>query len=143
MFKKATYSLILLVSILLFSSSSCDRKKFRFPYVPVNLSLGLDSDLAGLGVDQTKILPGYGLKGIIIYRSDVDEFHAFDMACTFEEDFSCTVAEDTSFNGIMKCPCCSSRFLLMQGGDPFDGPASWPLVEYTTYVNGRFLVIKN
>ena len=143
MFKKVTYSLILLVSILLFSSSSCDRKKFRFPYVPVNLSLGLDSDLAGLGVDQTKVMKGYGLKGIIIYRSGVDEYHVYDMACTFEDDFSCTVKEDSSFTGIVKCPCCKSGFLLMQGGDPYEGPASWPLVEYTSYINGRFLVIRN
>jgi Rieske Fe-S protein len=109
----------------------------------VNLSLGLDSDLAGLGVDQTKILPGHGFKGIIIYRSDVDQYHAFDMACTFEEDFSCTVEEDPSFKGVVKCPCCSSQFLLMQGGDPINGPASWPLVEYYASINGRFLVIRN
>ncbi len=143
MFKKGTFFYLFMVGIFLFSTTSCDRKKFRFPYVPVNMTLGLYSDLADLGVEQAKIYPGHGLKGIVIFRKAFDEFHAYDLACTFEEDFSCTLAEDPKFEGLLECPCCKSRFLLTQGGDPLDGPASWPLVEYNTYINGGFLVIKN
>ena len=134
---------LLIIALLVLSSASCDRDKFRFPYVPVQLELGLISDLGNLGVYESRIIPNQGLQGLVVWRNDVDEYHVYDRACTFEEDFSCAVVEDTTFSGVYKCPCCGSRYLLFQNGDPLDGPASWPLVEYNSYINGGFLVIRN
>ncbi len=82
-----------------------------------------------------------GYKGIIIYRQSVDEFRAFDRACPYHPFDDCArvqvfdppLATDT---------CCGSRFLLLDGS-VVTGPSQWPLKQYRTYLDGRFLYISN
>jgi Rieske Fe-S protein len=143
MILKLNYIICLFITIFILTAASCSKDSLKFPYVLVNLKLGINNDLADLGVQQSKIYSQHGLHGIIIWRNDVDEYHAFDLACTFEDDFSCAVEEDPKFEGRMVCPCCQSAYLLLLNGDPYEGPASWPLVEYNSWIEGGFLIIRN
>ena len=150
------YKLIFLSFALFSVLSYCDRdNRFVFPYIPVNLYLGLQSDLGGLGYGEVMFndpagnLSRSGVKGIIIYKSEMlddngnDIFMAFDRACTYEPDHSCAVDTLGAFRGVVKCPCCKSEYLLLTEGDILKGPASHPLVRYKTFIDGGFLRIVN
>ena len=86
---------IILFCLILYSCKKDQR--FDFPYVPINLYLGLLSDLGNLGQDQSVFWPGYGVNGLIIYRTFEDTYFVFDRTCTFEKDHSCAVEEDQDF----------------------------------------------
>ena len=138
------YKLFFIILIFFLLNSACKRdERFEFPYVQINLTLGLHSDLGNLGPDQSVFWAGYGVNGLVIYRSVNDEFSVFDRTCTYERDYSCFVIEDPSFAGIVECPCCQSRYLLMQEGDVLNGPASHPLVRYMAFIDGGLLRIVN
>ena len=124
--------------------AGCDRDEiFEFPYVPINLSLGIISDLGTLGTGQSVFWPGYGVQGLIIYRSFNDEYFVFDRACTYESDHSCALNDYEGVSGLVKCPCCESSFLVIQEGDVHTGPASHPLVRYSAREDRGFLRINN
>lgn len=146
--KKTAYliKITLVIGFLLLSSSNCEREKFDFPYVPINLSLDLTADLGLIGVGETftsEFLQGYGVGGLIIYRADLYDYRVYDLTCTYEPDYSCSTEEDESFDGVTECPCCGSRYLIIQSSDVLEGPAIYPLVEYNAVIDGGFLRIVN
>jgi hypothetical protein len=136
----------LLITFLLLTSSNCEREEFSFPYVPINLSLDLTADLGVVGVGETYTGPSlsdYGVGGLIIYRADLFDYRVYDLTCTHEPDYSCSTEEDESFDGVTECPCCGSRYLIIQNADVLEGPAVYPLVEYNAVIDGGFLRIVN
>jgi Rieske Fe-S protein len=140
---------LLLLSLFLFA---CKRNKLcDFPYVYVNLTLGIFSDLGNTGPGQTFFINNQGLNnnGIIIYKTDTPDdfgnfrFFAFDRTCTHEPDHSCAVDTVLSFNGFVECPCCKSQYMLMFEGDVFKGPAVCPMIQYNSIISGDRLIIRN
>lgn len=136
-------SILLHLFLLLLVMYGCKKDSFEFPYVPIHLSLGLYSDLGQLGPGEAIFKDGYGVKGLIIFRDPENKYYVFDRACTYEKDFSCKVNKDASFNQVMECPCCKSRYLLGESADPIEGPAKYPLVRYSAFVDGDLLKISN
>jgi Rieske Fe-S protein len=128
---------------MILTLASCKKDSFQFPYVPVRLELGLYSDLGQLGPGDVMFKEGYGVRGLIIYRDTENFYYVFDRACTFEKNFSCSVNKDASFNQVMECPCCKSRYLLGESADPIKGPSSHSLVRYRAYIDGTLLKIIN
>lgn len=122
--------------------TDCRKEVFEFPYKPINLALGLYSDLATLGAGDALLKTGPGVKGLVIYKDYNNNYFVFDMACTYEKDFNCAV-EKTTINGVLRCPCCKSEFLLGEEADVLKGPASHPLVRYSAFVDGDLLRISN
>ena len=137
--KKKLWISIFLAVIIIFG---CKKDTFYFPSVSFRLDLGLDNQLATIGSGGVLFVPGYGVKGLVVYRDYNDSYFVFDRACTYEKDFSCQV-DTTSIQGVLKCPCCNSRFLLGETADPINGPASYPLVRYSAFIDGRLLKIAN
>ncbi|MFN3528617.1 MAG: hypothetical protein ACK417_01675 [Bacteroidia bacterium] len=71
-----------------------------------------------------------GYRGIAVYRQSIDEFRAYDRACTYLPSEEChVIALDTSTN-LLQCGCCDSRFSL--DGFPARGPAAINLRNYRT-----------
>lgn len=71
-----------------------------------------------------------GYRGLVVHRLTLDEFRAYDMACTNQPSNPChVVALDTASN-LLQCGCCESRFSL--DGFPARGPASLNLRSYRT-----------
>jgi Rieske Fe-S protein len=127
------FSAILFLSVV---SPSCSRERqVPVPEVYVNytvyLSLPSNRHLSSMG--EYLILPNLGNQGIILYRRSIGEmndFIAMDLTCTNEPLGTCKVAvDDTGFYLI--CPCCKSKFQIMDGMVA-SGPAKWSLKEYTT-----------
>ena len=119
----------LILSFFAFLFIRCDDDLPRFPYVRVDETFNIATQLNNLQVDQYIQLEGYGLGGLIIYRESRAVFRAYDAACTYETSSECVLEENKDFN-IFTCPCCGSSFFIYQDGNVFNGPARRPLKEY-------------
>lgn len=82
-----------------------------------------------------------GVRGIIIYRASTTEYRAFERNCSFEPLNTCARVEVDGSNLFMVDTCCASTFDFR--GFPTGGPASLPLREYLTLLDGNFLTITN
>lgn len=133
------------VFLLLMSLLSCDdsfENNDFLPNVPVNftvnlnLSEGLNLQIPG---GQETFL-GQGIRGVVIYRLNLDTFVAFDLACPHLELQSCsTMTVDALF---MTCPCDNERFQLTNGASE-DGSVSESARFYTTRLSGNILTVNN
>lgn len=88
---------------------------------------------------------GYDGNGIIVYRSGLDEFLAYDRTCPHDYSLSRTsIAVDTvKFENYVICPECNSRYVLPSFGAPSEGPSKYPLKIYKTSFDGRFVRVYN
>lgn len=135
------FLIITLISILFIR---CDKNQSNIPYVPVDFYVSIDDpeylDLAVVG--NHVFLKNAGVTGIIIYRSSINEFHAYDRTCTYKPDKNCAVIDDTNSSILVKCPCCGSKFSL-DYGYVTTGPATRPLKEYHTSFDDVTLHVYN
>ncbi len=90
---------------------------------------------------------GYNYNGIIVFRVQFDgyspEFYAYDRTCP--HDFSVDESSVKVNIDFMKaiCPKCSTVYDLTVGGVPASGPGRYPLKNYKTIFDGRFLRVWN
>jgi hypothetical protein len=140
------------------------------PYIYLNLTLGLSTDLAHLGIGEsatvTRDSNGNGFiryaspdlpviplgagqimngNGLIIYRMDQFSYEVYDITCTFQAQTDyCRLDRNPDFDVVFDCPCCSSRFLYNSDGYyPVEGPAAMPLKRYPAFVSANTLIIRN
>lgn len=142
---KVRFFFIPILILLLFVR--CDDEEIPFPYVHIDATLYIDTQLGNMLIDQYVYIDGYGLGGLIIYRKSEAEYLAFDRACTYEANRSCKLEDDDTFSGILQCPCCGSKFWMTGNdlaGSNYQGPASAPLKQYNCYLSGiNTLIIRN
>lgn len=131
-----------LIIPLILLSNQCETGAYQIPYVTVDLHLNIISEL-GNPTLQTSVLVDGGVNGLIVYREDFDLFHVYDRTCTEYPDHLEAVAPDEDFDGVFTCPECKSKFLLLTGAEPLEGPASFPLHEYYSRVDGDLLHVYN
>jgi hypothetical protein len=137
-------SILLMLALPGMFTHSCESNHGEIiPYVKVDIYLLLYADLADMGIGTTKVITGEGVNGIVLYRESDLEFYAYDRTCTLWPDHNKAVREDPNFFGVFECPECGSTYLLMNGGEPNSGPASYPLVKYKTSIQGDVLHIFN
>ena len=133
---------IILVLNLMFLSS-CTNSDDYIQNVYVNIEVPVNqpeySDLDAIG---NSIFITGGVKGIIIYHANVNDYRAFDRNCSFEPSTQCAYIDSIN-STIASCNCCSSKFLIDQNGITANGPALRPLKEYYTSFSGGILKIKN
>jgi len=107
----------------------------QIPQVPVDFSLNLFlptySHLQLVG--QYAYLDA-GYRGILLYRSGLDQLQAYDRACTYAPSQSCHRVSVIDSLMVTQCACCDSRFGL-QDGQAIRGPAGWPLRRYRVFFN--------
>ena len=134
------FFILLLISLNFFS---CNEIQSPIPYEFVDITIDLNKpeffDLNAIG-NYVPITGGYS--GIIIYRSSLDEFKAYERTCTY--DIDCRVSVDDN-NMNMIDTCCNSEFSLTMDGAVVKGPATYPLRQYKTiyYPNNKSLRITN
>lgn len=146
MIKSILYRLIIVGLFLFLSSSSCDKNRYDFPYVPINLNVQIVTLESMIPVGgYTFMYENAGVNGLLIRRNFEGRYFVYDRTCTYEPDYSCAVAEDTTSMLHIACPCCKSQYFLDETGDAFvtRGPSKYPLVKYNAFVNGGFLRIYN
>lgn len=127
--------------VLLFTK--CETSGYQIPYVRVDLNLNIIGELGNPAVGSITLIEG-GANGLIIYREDFGLFHVYDRTCTMYPEHNAAVVEDEDFLDILfTCPECKSRYLLLTGADPIEGPATFPLHEYYSRVDGDLLHVYN
>ncbi len=129
---------LILVTLFVFTSTKCTKNEESsgIPNVPVSLSIyvTLPSNFALQAIGGYEYYDG-GSMGIIVFRSDVNQFLAFDRHSTYRPEDYCAVEVDSSAI-YMVDPCSGSRFSLYDGS-VVQGPAAYPLRQYrTNYTNG-------
>lgn len=134
---------IIILVLSLLSLSSCTDSDDYIQNVYVNIEVPVNqpeySDLDAIG---NSIFITGGVKGIIIYHANVNDYRAFDRNCSFEPSTQCSYIDSIN-STIASCNCCSSKFLIDQNGITANGPALRPLKEYYTSFSGGILKIKN
>ena len=112
----------------------------------------LFSDLAAIGnhvivTSQTNNwgskAAGYDGNGIIVYRSLPDEFNAYDRTCPHDYAVNgLSIKVNVDFTQAI-CPNCSTCYALSAFGTPVSGPGQYPLKNYKTKFDGRYLSVWN
>ncbi len=127
----------------MFLSTMCETNNgLVIPYVRVDLHLNIISELGNPAQFTFKLIDG-GVNGIIIYRGVDDEFYAYDRTCTLWPEHNEQVAEDDVWGGVFTCPECESRYQLLNGAEPLNGPATFGLKQYYTVIDGSLLHVYN
>jgi len=86
---------------------------------------------------------GFDGNGIIVYCSLPDEYNAYDRTCPHDYVVNGTrVKVNVDFTEAI-CPVCSTRYALSAFGTPQSGPGRYPLKNYKTRFDGRFLYVWN
>ncbi len=121
----------------------CGKEENFVPNVPVNFSAPLtDPRLIKLSSPGGAVtLSGYGVSGIIIYKTNGGVYVAYDRCSTVNPDKGCAVElDDPSFTVTDKCT--GAKYLL-EDGSPAKAPAKTSLKKYNTYVSGNSIQVTN
>ena len=136
-FKIQTF--LFIIFLLLFSN--CKKNDNAVPYVYVNFYVSLSSpQFSSLTSVGGWVYVTGGVKGIVIYRNSIEEFCAFDRACTNKPAVERVNVEPNGITAIDSV--CGSRFLLIDGS-VVNGPARISLTRYKTYFTGTTLQVTN
>lgn len=127
---------------LLMLSQSCETTGYQIPYVRVDLHLNIIGELGNPAITTASEISG-GVNGLIVYREDFGLFHVYDRTCTQYPDHNAAVEPDEEFDGVYTCPECGSKYLMLTGAEPIEGPATFPLHEYLSVVEGDILHVYN
>ena len=123
---------------------ACDDNMIEdgIPQVIVNETINMSNyQYQALGVVGGFVYIKGGVRGIIIYRQSASTYLAIERNCTFQPMDACAdvmVDQSTLF---LVDSCCNSTFDF--NGFPTGGPASLPLRQYKTILNGNYLTITN
>lgn len=130
--------------ILMFFISSCGKEtapdRIPYAYVSVDINL-LNLQYQDLRRDGGYIYLSEGYRGIIVYRESANRYRAFERACSFDPRSECEPVEVDSSGLFMIHRCCKSTYDFR--GYPTGGPATLPLREYFTFIDGDYLLIRS
>lgn len=137
---KALY--LVLFGMVGLSSCSDPMKEDGIPIVLVEETINLNNyQYQPLSYIGGFVYLNAGVRGIILYRSSVNDYLAIERNCTFQPLDPCAdVSVDTSTLFLLDS-CCNSTFDF--NGYPTGGPASLPLRLYETFLDGNYLTITN
>jgi len=146
----------LIAMALAVTFSSCDKSKNDvIPDVYVNFILDLNDpefvDLNAMGGSVTvdartnnwgSDAAGFEGNGIIIYRGP-DEFYAFDRTCPHDYAVNgLSIKVNIDFT-LAVCPKCGTTYALSSFGTPASGIGRYPLKNYRTRFEGRYVTVWN
>jgi nitrite reductase/ring-hydroxylating ferredoxin subunit len=148
----------LITAALILSVSSCNKNNDVIPDVTVSFNLDLNDpefvNLNAMGGSVTvnantnnwgHYAAGFDGNGIIIYAG-VDEFMAYDRTCPHDyavNGLSIAVKIDPQSSITAICPECGTTYALSANGTPASGIGRYPLKNYKTSFDGRFVYVRN
>ncbi len=135
-------AVILLLSIVIFSSCENEMPDEVIPYTLVSEDINVkyiqNINLTNIG---GYIYYDAGYRGLIVYHEGNGVYRAFERACTYDPRSSCDPVVVDESGLFMIHECCKSTFDF--NGNPSGGPASLRLLQYSVYVDGDYLKIRN
>ncbi len=148
----------LITLTLTLALGSCNKKNDVIPDVYVDFTLDINDpefvNLSSIGGavavgsytnNWGRGAAGYAGDGIIIARG-VDEFYAYDRTCPYDYALDeSTVKVNIDITGFAKalCPKCSTSYELISFGTPASGIGRYPLKNYKTSFDGRYVRVWN
>lgn len=136
--------MVMVFGLLVLSGCKSDAPEMTIPYTFVYEEININ-DLRYQNLKQAGgfiYLNDLGYKGIAILSDGNGNYTAFDRACPFHPDEDCALVEVHSSGFYLEDECCGSTFDATNGL-PLSGPARAPLLQYSTFLNGVYLVISN
>lgn len=139
------------------AAAACNKKNDVIPDVTVDFYLDITDarfiDLNAIGgsvlvnssTNNDRYASGYAGSGIIVTRG-VDEFFAYDRTCPYDYELDGSVVRiEIDPTGFAKaiCPKCKSTFELISYGTPASGVSQYPLKNYRTTYDGRYIRVWN
>lgn len=128
--------------LLLALSVACSREdpQVQIPFVTVDIEINLqDLRYQSLHTEGWLYLNG-GVRGIVLVKEN-NQYRAFERNCTYQPRDTCATVDMHSSGFYLIDDCCNSQF--DKAGNVTNGPARQPLLQYTTYLDGNFLIIRN
>jgi nitrite reductase/ring-hydroxylating ferredoxin subunit len=110
-----------------------------FPLTAVGNFVIVTSATNNIGADAA----GFSGNGIIVYRSMIDEFNAYDRTCPHDYATNGTSIRVNADGIYAVCPDCGTNYALPSFGTPTSGPGRYPLKNYRTSFDGRFIRVWN
>ena len=142
----------LIYACLLLMLSGCSKNVTeRNPYLPelgfrfeLNLNLPLYSPLSNQGNPVFIDNPGTGVRGVIVMKTSIDIFRAFEASCPNHAPNSCsTMVIDGQ---IARCSCDDYEYSLFTGqmlNRPDDGERYFDMLEYRASGGGNTVIVSN
>jgi nitrite reductase/ring-hydroxylating ferredoxin subunit len=144
--------------LLVITSGSCYKKNDVIPYTYVDFTVdtanpiysGLDAFGGAVIVDASSVAvpgtykSGYNGNGIIVFAGVDGEYYAYDTTCPYEYTLnkaSIAVKLDPSSSIFAVCPKCGTRYALSANGTPQSGPGRYPLKNFLTSYDGRYVKV--
>lgn len=104
--------------------------------INLNLAEGIDLQVPG----GSKVFANEGIRGVVVFRQNIDLFVAFDLACPHIELQDCSTMTVGSL--FMTCPCDDQRFQLTNGA-PENGSINESARFYNVTKNGSILRVSS
>ena len=122
-----------LILFMAFFVLACESQQPEIPYRKVRFNVSIPST-------QLNYVGGYeyftgGVSGIVVYRSDMNSYLAYDRACPHDWQDGGRVEVINSI--FLYDSLCGSMFNILDGS-PIGGPATGFLRPYSTYVEDEF-----
>ena len=135
--------------------SSCNKNKNDvIPDVYVDFTLDLNDpqfiSLTVIGCDTVDArtnnwgyrAAGFDGNGIIVYNGG-DDFYAFDRTCPHDYAVNSLIARVKADFTVAVCPKCGTTYSLSASGTPASGIGRYPLKNYHTSFDGRYVRVWN
>jgi len=135
--------------------AACSKKNDVIPDVYVDFTLDLlDPEFVSLnaiGSDTVdartnnwgNTAAGYNGNGIIIYNGGDGQFYAYDRTCPHDYEVNGQSIKVKIDFTIAVCPKCGTTYALSAFGTPASGIGRYPLKNYKTSFDGRFIRVWN
>jgi len=134
---------LLLLLVIPLAFLSCGKQGDVIPSVPVNFQAALaDPRLAALNASGGYVvISGYGVAGLILYRTPDRSYVAYDRCSSYQPEKKCAVTVDAS-GFTATDPCSGSKFSLTDG-TPVKAPATKSLRSYIVNVSNFEIFVSN
>lgn len=152
---KSKIGFFLFAMALALSANSCSKAKNDvIPDVYVSFTLDLNDpefiNLTSIGSDTVNAntnnwgsgAAGFDGNGIIVYNGG-DAFYAYDRTCPHDYELNGLSVKVRIDFTIATCPKCGTVYSLAASGTPASGVGRYPLKNYHTNFDGRFVRVWN
>jgi nitrite reductase/ring-hydroxylating ferredoxin subunit len=130
---KYLYSILFILLII----TGCGKDQGFIPDVPVNYNVTI-TEFSLKAVNNVLVVSNNGVGGLLIVKTPLGGYVAFDRCSTVNPEKICKVAPDDS--GVTATdPCSGAKFSLLDGS-PQKAPAERSLKEYNVSLQGNTLL---
>lgn len=121
--------------------TGCGKDDSYIPDVAVNYNITV-TEFSLKATNNVLLVPDHGVAGLIIVKTSLGGYLAFDRCSSVNPEARCKVVPDDS--GLSATdPCSGAKFSLIDGG-PVKAPAVRNLKAYTVYLQGgQLLNVRN